>query len=51
MSDSGQGPKLIGTEDDYRIEGFIESRVLSIWEMRNPVLMEKFVQAVYDMHH
>ena len=51
MSESGQGPKLIGSDDDYRIEGFIESRVLSIWEMRNPVLMEKFVQAVYEMHH
>jgi len=51
MSDSGQGPKLIGTDKDYRIEGFIESRVLSIWEMRNPVIMDKFVQAVYEMHH
>lgn len=42
---------MIGQEEDYRIEGFIESRVLSIWEMRNPVLMEKFVQAIFEMHH
>ena len=43
MSDSGQGPKMIAHQDDYRIEGFIESRVLSIWEMRNPVFMDNFV--------
>lgn len=51
MSDSGQGPLMYGQQDDYRIEGFIESRVLSIWEMRNPVMMDKFVQAIFEMHH
>ena len=51
MSDSGLGPAMIGQSDDYRIEGFIESRVLSVWEMRNPVFMDKFARAIYEMHH
>lgn len=51
MSDSGQGPKMYGQQEDFRIEGFIESRVLSIWEMRNPAMMDMFVQAIFEMHH
>ena len=51
MSDSGQGPEMIGSAEGYRIEGFIESRVLSIWEMRNPLFMDMFVQAIFEMHH
>ena len=52
MSTSGQGPALIAqnSEEGYRIEGFIDGRVLSIWEFRNPVIMDKFAQAIYQFH-
>ena len=50
MSDSGLGPKLVYSSDDYRIEHFIQGRPLSIWEMRNPVIMRSVVSALYEMH-
>ena len=50
MSESGLGPKLFFQNSEYRIENFIEGRPLSIWELRNPVIAEKFVEAIFSMH-
>lgn len=50
MSESGLGPKLFFQNSEYRIENFIEGRPLTIWEMRNPVIAEKFVEAIFNMH-
>ena len=33
------GAKLLHANDKYRIEGFFDGRPISIWEMRNPVIM------------
>lgn len=50
MSEAGLGPKLIYGCASFRIEGFFEGRPLTIWEMRNPVVMEEVVKAVHGMH-
>ena len=50
MSDSGQGPKLIFQNSEYRIECFFQGRPLTIWELRNPVIVESYVKAIYGMH-
>ena len=52
MSDSGLGPKLIAYDPDllYRIEEFFEGRPLTIWELRNPVMMQSYAKAVFNMH-
>ena len=50
MSESGQGPRLFFQNEDYRIENFVEGRPLTIWEMRNPVIMQKVVERIFDMH-
>ena len=34
------GPPLIFSNSEYRIEGFIEARPLTIWEMRNPEILK-----------
>ena len=43
MSDSGYGPKLIFQNSEYRIESFFDGRPLTIWELRNPVIMGRYV--------
>ena len=50
MSDTGLGPKLIFQDESFRIEGFFEGRPLTIWEMRNPVMVKLYAKAIYDMH-
>jgi len=30
------------------LEGFFEGRPISIWEMRNPLLMEKFADTIFE---
>ena len=50
MSDADLGPKLIFQNSEYRIEDFFVGRPLTIWELRNPVLSEAYVKAIYDMH-
>ena len=50
MSDSGLGPKLVFQNSEYRIESFFDGRPLTIWELRNPVIMDRYVQAIFDMH-
>ena len=50
MSDAGLGPKLIQHQETFRIEEFFAGRPISIWEMRNPVIMRKFVHAIHDFH-
>ena len=51
MSEAGLGPLLIHGSNLFRIEGFIEGRPLTIWEMRNPIIMEETVKAIYDFHN
>ena len=43
MSEAGLGPKLVHQSDSFRIEHFFTGRPLSIWEMRNPVIVNKVV--------
>ena len=50
MSDAGLGPKLVKQCETFRIEEFFSGRPLSIWEMRNPVIMSKVVNAIYNFH-
>ena len=50
MSDSGIGPKLFYQGNNYRIEEYIEGRQLSIWELRNPYMLELFARTIYEMH-
>ena len=49
-SDEGLGPKLLHQSSEYRIEGFLEGRPLTIWEMRNPCFMSAFVDKIFDFH-
>ena len=51
MSDEGLGPKLIYGCAAFRIEGFFEGRPMTIWELRNPVVMEETVKAIFGMHN
>ena len=51
MSEAGLGPKLIYGTSAFRIEGFVEGRPLTIWEMRNPIIMEETVKALFNMHN
>ena len=41
---------MIAQIDDYRIEEFLDARVITIWEMRNPVIMKNFVEKLFKMH-
>ena len=50
MSDSGIGPKLFYQGNNYRIEEYIEGRQLSIWELRNPYMLELFAKTIFEMH-
>lgn len=50
MSDQGLGPRCLFQNEDYRIESFFEGRPISVWEMRNPVILAKFVDALVDFN-
>jgi hypothetical protein len=50
LSDQKIGPKNIFSNDVYRIEEFIEGRPISIWEMRNPIIMKKVVEIIFEMN-
>jgi predicted Ser/Thr protein kinase len=45
MSDQRKGPKLLFYNGKIRMEEFIDGRVLSIWECRNPLIMEVYAEA------
>lgn len=51
MSEAGLGPKLMYGCATFRIEGFFDGRPLTIWELRNPVVMEEVVSAIFEFHH
>ena len=51
MSEAGLGPKLIHGTSAFRIEGFVEGRPLTIWELRSPIIMEETVKALFGMHN
>jgi len=51
MSEAGLGPKLIHGSAKFRIEGFFEGRPLTIWELRNPVVMEEATKAIFEFHY
>jgi len=46
MSDDGSGPLLIGQNETFRIEGFIDGRPLTIWELRNPIIQLEYAQVI-----
>ena len=51
MAERGLGPQIIHSEHEFRLEEFISGRPLSIWEMRNPVIMDSIARAIYDFHY
>ena len=51
MSEAGIGPRLIFGCSKYRIEAFFEGRPLTIWELRNPVVMEETTKAIFGFHN
>ena len=50
MSDQGLGPKLYFGNDKYRIEGFFEGKPVTIWELRNPRLMQVIAKTIFDFN-
>lgn len=50
MSDQGLGPKLYFHGAGYRIESFFEGRSLSIWEVRNPTIMQLVAKAIFEFN-
>uniref|UniRef100_A0A7S3ML58 Choline kinase n=1 Tax=Favella ehrenbergii TaxID=182087 RepID=A0A7S3ML58_9SPIT len=50
MSEAGLGPKLVFQSETFRIEYFFTGRPLSIWEMRNPVIVKKVVEELFNFH-
>ena len=44
QSESGMGPKLHYQQYEWRIEQFIPSRTMNIWEMRNPVIFTEMAK-------
>lgn len=49
-SEQELGPKLLFQCPDFRLEAFLEGRPLSIWEMRNPVFMDAFVDKIFNFN-
>jgi len=45
------GPPLIFQNQEYRIEGFMDARPLTIWEMRNPIFYSAFADAICKLHY
>ena len=50
MSDQGLGPKLIFWNYQYRIEEFFEGRSLSLWEVRNPTIMQLVAKVIFEFN-
>lgn len=48
MGKKGLGPKLIEETENYRVEEFIEGRVLTMLELRNPTMQTKIVELLCD---
>ena len=51
MSDQGLGPKLLFRNDQYRLEGFFHGKPLTIWEARNPRIMQLVAQAIFEFNY
>ena len=47
-SDEKVGPKFLHEDKDYRLEGFFEGRAISVWEMRNPTLLNTFCDKIFE---
>ena len=46
MSDKGLGPPCYYCCKDFRLEEFLDGRPLSIWEMRNEVVMRAYAEEI-----
>lgn len=46
-SEQNIGPKLLHQGTDFRLEEFFEGRPISIWEMRNPIIMNAFLEKIF----
>ena len=44
------GPRLLYTTLDWSIEAFLEARPLTIWEMRNPLIMKLIANKLYEFN-
>ena len=44
----GTGPKVHYHDMTYRIEDFFNGRAISIWEMRNPLIIDKYADLICD---
>ena len=50
MSDQGFGPKLYFCCGQYRLEEYLDARPISVWEMRNPVIVKAYVNAIIQFN-
>ena len=41
---------MYGQNETFRIEGFIEGRPMSIWEMRNPIIQSQYANVICDFN-
>jgi hypothetical protein len=45
-SEDKTGPALYVQNDSFRIEEFYEGRPITLWEMRNPLIQEKYAEQI-----
>jgi len=51
MSEQGLGPKKFFADSVFRIEEFFEGKPISIWEMRNPFVLERCVRKICEFNY
>ena len=51
LAKQGTGPPLIFQNQEYRIEGFMDARPITIWEMRNPIFYSSFADSICQLHY
>ena len=51
LANQGLGPKLYSVTDAFRIEEFLDSRMLTAFELRNRTLMKSFATVMCDFNY
>lgn len=50
LAEQGYAPKLLYQDEVFRIEEYIECRTLTIFEMKNDLMMEGFGRLIRSFH-
>ena len=50
LVEEGIAPKVLHWADEFRIEEYIDSRIPSILELSNPVVLEGFIEAIRELN-